>query len=172
MVVNMYLINCFFVYSILGYLLEMIFGFFVSVHPESGVLYGPYTPIYGIASVLIIIISDKLFKKLHLNRFVETIIVFFIITIIITLLECFSGYVIEIVFGFSFWDYSDFKFNIGKYMCLEMALLWGILSIIFIYLVRPNLDKYIKKIPMWITILLGIIMLTDFIIRLIQEFQT
>ena len=80
MVINMYLLNCFFVYSILGYFLEMVFGLFVSSHPESGILYGPWTPIYGIASVLIIIISDKLFKNLHLNRIVETIIVFFIIS--------------------------------------------------------------------------------------------
>ena len=171
MVINMYLLNCFFVYSILGYFLEMIFGLFVSVHPESGVLYGPWTPIYGIASVLIIIISDKLFKNLHLNRLVETIIVFFIITIILTILECLGGYLIELIFGFSFWDYSDFNFNIGKYMCLEMALLWGILSIIFIYLIRPNLDKYIKKIPLFLTVLLGISMFADFIIRLLVEFK-
>ena len=66
MVIIMYLLNCFFIYSILGYILEMIFGFVIGAHPESGVLYGPWTPIYGIASVLIIIISNKLFKNLHL----------------------------------------------------------------------------------------------------------
>ncbi len=167
----MYLLNCFFVYSVLGYFLEMIFGLFVSVHPESGVLYGPWTPIYGIASVLIIIISDKLFKNLHMSKIKETIIVFLVITVILTLLECLGGYLIEIIFGFSFWDYSNYKFNIGKYMCLEMALVWGILSIIFIYLVRPHLDKYIKRIPKLFTILLGSFMFLDFIIRLLVEFN-
>ncbi len=171
MVINMYLLNCFFVYSILGYILEIIFGFLIGAHPKSGVLYGPWTPIYGIASVLIIIISDKLFKKLHMARWKETIIVFFIITIILTLLECLGGYLIEIIFGFSFWDYSDYKYNIGKYMCLEMALIWGILSIIFIYLIRPFLDKYIKKTPLWGTALILIVMFIDFMIRLLVEFH-
>ncbi|MCI9110656.1 MAG: hypothetical protein HFH47_02445, partial [Bacilli bacterium] len=44
----------FFVYSILGYILEIIFGFAIGAHvPKSGILYGPWTPIYGIASVFI-----------------------------------------------------------------------------------------------------------------------
>ena len=111
----MYLLNCFFVYSILGYILEMIFAFAIGAHtPESGILYGPWTPIYGFASILIIIISDKLFKNLHLPRWIETIIVALVLTVVLTGLEWLGGILIEFIFGFSFWDYSDAQFNLGK----------------------------------------------------------
>jgi len=168
----MYLLNCFFVYSILGYILEMIFGYVIGAHNiESGILYGPWTPIYGIASILIIIISEKLFKNLHLPRWVETIIVVLLLMVILTFLEWIGGVLIELVFGFSFWDYTDYKFNFGKYICLEMALVWAVMSVIFIYVIRPFLDKYIKKIPLWLTVIVGILFIADLVIRIVVEYS-
>ena len=126
----------------------MIIGFIMGANnPESGILYGPWTPIYGFSSVLIIIISEKLFKSLHLSRFKETIIVFFISVFLLMGIEYLGGYLIEVVFGFSFWDYSNFKFHIGKYTCFEMGLVWGILGILFIYVFKPFMDRFINKIP-------------------------
>lgn len=168
----MYLLNCFFVYSILGYILEMIFGFVIGAHNvESGILYGPWTPIYGIASIFIIVLSEKLFKSLHMSRLIETIIVAFVLMIVLTILEFVGGYFIEFVFGFSFWDYSDSKFNLGKYICLEFAFIWVVLSIVFIYIINPFFEKYIRKIPLWITIFMLVLMLVDFIVRLLVEFN-
>ncbi len=167
----MYLLNCFFVYSILGYILEMIFGFVIGAEDiESGILYGPWTPIYGIASVFIIIISEKLFKNLHLPRWIETIIVVFILMIVLSALEWLGGVLIELIFGFSFWDYSDSKFNLGKYVCLEFALIWSVLSLVFIYVINPFLGKFIKKIPLWLTIVMCLLFLVDLVIRLLVEF--
>lgn len=167
----MYLLNCFFVYSILGYILEMIFGFVIGAEDiESGILYGPWTPIYGIASVFIIIISEKLFKNLHLPRWIETIIVVFILMIVLSALEWLGGVLIELIFGFSFWNYSDSKFNLGKYVCLEFALIWSVLSFVFIYVINPFLGKFIKKIPLWLTIVMCLLFLVDLVIRLLVEF--
>lgn len=168
----MYLVNCFFVYSILGYILEMIFGFAIGAHNvESGILYGPWTPIYGIASVFIIVISDKLFKNLHLPRWIETIIVVLVLMVVLSALEWFGGILIELIFGFSFWDYSDSKFNLGKYVCLEFALIWSVLSLVFIYVINPLLEKYIKKTPIWLTIILSILFIVDLVIRILVEFN-
>lgn len=168
----MYLLNCFFIYSILGYILEMIFGFVIGAHDiKSGILYGPWTPIYGIASVLIIVISNKLFKNLHMPRWKETIIVALVLMIVLTALEWLGGLLIELIFGFSFWDYSDSNFNLGKYICLEFAVIWVVMSIVFIYVINPFLEKYIKKIPIWLTILFLILFIVDFIIRLLIEFN-
>jgi len=168
----MYLLNCFFVYSILGYILEIIFGFMIGAHNiESGILYGQWTPIYGIASILIIIISDKLFKNLHLSRWIETIIVLFVLMIVLSGLEWLGGILIEMIFGFSFWDYTDYKFNFGKYICLEMALVWVVMSAFFIYIINPLLDRYIKKIPIWLTIIFCILFIVDLLIRIMVEFN-
>ena len=171
-VIFMYYINSFFIYSILGYIFEMLFGFVTGANnPESGVLYGPWTPIYGIASILIIIISEKIFKNFHLKRWKETLIAFFIIVPVLMLLEWTGGVLIEIIFGFTFWEYNNYTFEVAKYTCFEMGLIWGIIAIVFIYIIRPFLDKYIKKIPMWLTIIVSILFTIDFIIRLIVEFN-
>ena len=168
----MYLVNCFFVYSILGYILEMIFGFAIGASsPESGVLYGPWTPIYGIASVFIIVISNRLFKNLHLPRWIETIIVILVLMVVLSALEWLGGVLIELIFGFSFWDYSDSKFNLGKYVCLEFALIWSVLSLVFIYVINPLLEKYIRKIPIWVAIILGMLFVLDLVIRVLVEFN-
>lgn len=168
----MYLLNCFFVYSILGYILEMIFGFVIGANNvESGILYGPWTPIYGIASILIIVISNRLFKNLHLPRWLETIIVALVLMIVLSALEWLGGILIELIFGFSFWDYTKYKFNLGKYICLEMALLWVVMSIIFIYVINPFLEKYIKKIPVLLTIVFVLLFMVDLVIRTLVEFN-
>ena len=43
----MYYINCFFMYSILGFLTESFIYKFMDSSNHSGFLYGPVTPIYG-----------------------------------------------------------------------------------------------------------------------------
>ncbi len=145
----------------------MIFGYAIGANATSGILFGPWTPIYGFASVLIIIISEKLFKSLHMSRWVETIIVFLIVTILITFLEWIGGVLIELTFGFSFWDYTDYKFNMGKYICLEMALIWGIMSVIFIYIIHPALECIINKIPKFLTLIFGILFIIDIIMTVL-----
>ena len=47
----MYYINNFFMYSILGHIFESIIYLFCE--GESGILYGPWTPVYGIGVVII-----------------------------------------------------------------------------------------------------------------------
>lgn len=167
----MYYINCFLTYSILGFILEMLFGYAIGADANSGILYGPWTFIYGIASILIIIISKKLFRNLHMNRFLETIIVFFVLFIILMFLEWLGGILIEKIFGFSFWDYTNQKFNIGKYTSISMGLLWASVSIIFIYIIHPFLEYYIRKIPKWLTIICLMLFILDLIIRLLVEFE-
>lgn len=164
----MYYINCFFIYSCLGFILETLFTFIFGYNYNSGFLSGPITPLYGIGAILVMIISDKCFKNLHLPRWIETIIVFIIITIILSILEYIGGTLIELIFNKVFWDYSDYTLSIGKYICLEMSFIWGIISIIFIYLIKPILDNYIILIPKWATYLFLIWFIIDIIYTIIK----
>ena len=117
------------------------------------------------------IISNKLFQNLHLNRIVETLIVFVCVTIILTLLEWLCGILIEKLFHITFWDYSNYKFHIGKYISLEMSLLWGVGSIILIYLVIPYVCEFIKKIPFFITMFLSSLFIIDVIVTTINKLK-
>ncbi len=157
----MYYLNCFFVYSFLGFLFETGVAKVTGNNFNSGILYGPFTPIYGIGVFLILIISKYFFLNLHMPRWVETIIVFFILFLVLTFIEWLGGILIEKIFGVVFWDYSHLKWNIGKYISLEISLVWGILSIILIYIIHPFLEKFILKIPSAISYLLLCVFLID-----------
>lgn len=165
----MYYLNTFLLYSILGFLLETIRSFLVNSKFTSGILYGPWTPIYGIGIVIVILISNYLFAHLHLSRWVETFITFVIITLILTLLEWIGGILIEKIFHTVFWDYSKEAFSIGKYISLSKSLMWGVGSILFIYVLKPLLEGVIKHIPIPVTIILTLLMLSDFILTFVNK---
>ena len=165
----MYYLNTFLLYSILGFLLETVRSFLVNSKFTSGILYGPWTPIYGIGIVIVILISNYLFSHLHLSRWIETFITFVIITLILTLLEWIGGILIENIFHTVFWDYSKEAFSIGKYISLSKSLMWGVGSIIFIYVLKPLLEGVIKHIPIPVTIILTLLILSDFILTFVNK---
>lgn len=162
MVIYMYYINTFLIYSILGYGLETVVAFFTKSHFQSGILYGPWTPVYGVGAVMIVLLSNYLFYNLHMPRIYETLFAFVIITIMLTAIEWLGGIAIEHFFHKVFWDYSSHPFHIGKYISLTMSLTWGIGSIFFIYVIKPFLDPLVKQIPLTITIIVMFVFLLDY----------
>lgn len=167
----MYYLNCFFVYSILGYILETVMALITKSGFKSGFFYGPITPVYGIGSVIILLLSHYFFLNLHLPRWIETIIVFFILAIFLMCLELLGGITIEKLFNITFWDYSSSKLSIGKYISWEMTLIWGVATVIFIYLINPLFEKLIHKIPTVVTIILSIAFIIDVVITIINKLK-
>ena len=152
----MYYIKYFFITSILGFFLESI----VCREYESGILFGPWTPVYGIGSLIIIFISDKILKKKNINSFLKFVIIFVSCMIILSLAELIGGLLIEKIFLFSYWDYTNYRFNVGKYICLEISLVWGIISILFLF-IRPFIDKVVSYIPNFFIYFLFFFFLVD-----------
>lgn len=167
----MYLINCFFVFSIFGYLIETIVSKIFGFGFSSGILFGPWTPIYGLGCILIILISKKLFLNLHMKRIYETIIVFFVVAVALTILEWLGGVLIEEIFGITFWSYDNLPLHIGKYISVEMSILWGALSIIFIYLIKPKADIIINKIPKVITVIISLLFIVDVVYTICSKYN-
>ena len=127
-------------------------------------LYGPFTPIYGIGALLILVISKFIFNILNLNKVLEVIIIVLSLTIILTVLEWIGGVLIEKIFHVTFWDYSNFKFHIGKYVALEVSFIWALGSLLVIYVLQPLINKFIFFIPNYVTYILIIIFTIDLII--------
>ncbi len=149
--------------------MESVLSFIKKKKIGSGILYGPWTPIYGLGSVLILLISKFIFRLLHLTKWLEIAIMLVIMMIILTIIEYLGGILIEKFFHITFWDYRKFKFNIGKYIALEVSIVWGLGSLLVIYVIQPILNKFIYLIPNSITYLLIILMIIDFAVIIIKK---
>lgn len=164
MVIYMYYLNVFFTYSFLGYILELIMSKINGKKVGSGMLYGPWTPVYGIGSVLVLITSKFIFNTFNFNKYLELIIFVITMMIILTVLEWIGGILIEKIFHVVFWDYTEFKFNIGKYIALEVSFIWGMGSLLILYVIQPIINKFIYSIPNYITFVLTILFIIDLIV--------
>ena len=101
------------------------------------------------------------------NKWIMTLLFIFVVWLILGLFELISGIIIELIFGRIFWDYSDEVFCILRYTSLKMMMIWGISSVIFIYLIHPFLKFIIKKIPKVIYIPLAFLFIFDLIYTII-----
>lgn len=161
MVKFMYYYNIFFLFSILGHFIENFF------YPskDSGILFGYWTPIYGVGVVIIFIIY-KLISKFSKKEYLKVPLLFLCSSIILSISELFAGILIERLLKVTFWDYSKEKFSIFRYTSLKMALIWGLSSIVLIYLIMPVIDKSINYIPKSITYILITLFCCDFIVSI------
>ena len=61
--------------------------------------------------------------------------------VIVTIIEFFSGYIINIILGLNVWDYSNLMFNYKGQISLLFTIIWFFLSVPVIYL-----DDKLRKI--------------------------
>ena len=162
-----YYVNTFLFYSIVGFINETILKTFFFHDMNNGILYGPWIPVYGFGAVIIVVMLRTVFNRLKLSRFWKIIILFISLAAILTLLEYLGGILIKLLFHKTFWDYSHFKYNFGPFIALEMTLVWTVCSIIFVYIIKPIVDQFIKKIPKFVTILVLCIFFIDVIITVL-----
>lgn len=163
----MYYINNFLFFSILGHFLESIIYLFLN-NGYSGIMYGPWTPVYGFG-IIIIILIHKYLNKTKLTGIKKVISLFLLSMILLTFIEFIGGILIEYLFHKELWSYTNLKFHIGKYIALEISLIWGLCSFIYIYLIKPLTDKIIKRIPYYITICISVFFIIDLFVTVINK---
>lgn len=163
----MYYVNIFFVFSFVGFLFENFINIFFNDNFNSGILYGPWTFIYGIGALLIVVLN-KFLAQYHLKKWQEVLIFYIGITILMTLVEFGGGMLIETIFHRTYWDYTNMRFNYGKYICLEVSLLWGLLATMINYFALPWVNNVVKKIPFWVSIIFIILFILDIVFTLIN----
>lgn len=119
-------LDYFFIYSFIGWVLESVYKtIYEKKLVNSGFLYGPFCPIYGLgALIMYAFLSGYNDNPLH---------VFVIGFVILSIWEYIVAWAIEKVLHEKYWDYSNNKFNINGRVCLLNSLFWGILGVIYIY---------------------------------------
>ena len=130
----------FFLYSFFGWIWESCY---VSLREHRwvnrGFMHGPMLPLYGSGAVSVLIITLPVRDNLPL--------VFIMGMIGATLLEFFTGMVMESLFHVRYWDYSHLKFNVKGYICPVASLCWGVFSMM-VKVVHIPIEEVILKIPM------------------------
>lgn len=156
------LLAYFIIYSVIGFIIETIFGLLTKgvVESRKSFLYGPFCGIYGLGAVVMIVGLQK-FKKNNYTLFIGGFIIGSIVEYVISLIG-------ELIFNIKWWDYSNMPFNINGRICFWYSIFWGLLAIYLMSHVNPKLDKFIEKIPKNIlkntTIVLTIFLFLDCLI--------
>lgn len=157
------LLAYFIIYSILGYLIETLFGLVTKgvIESRKSFIYGPFCAIYGVGAV-IMIGSLRHFKK-------NNVTLFFGGFLIGSIVEYFVSLFGEMMLHVKWWDYSNIPFNLNGRICVYFSIFWGILAIFLMTYINKKVDmlidwlkqKFNIKLLKTCTILLIIFMFVD-----------
>lgn len=152
----------FVVYSVIGYIIETIFGLLTKgvIESRQSFLYGPFCGIYGVGAVVMILGLQR-FQKNNYTLFAGGFVIG-------SLIEYVISFIGEWFFHIKWWDYSGMPFNINGRICVWFSLFWGILAIYLMTHVNPKVDHFLDKIKpnilKTVTIILTILIFIDFVI--------
>ena len=128
----------FIIYSVVGYIIETIFGIITKGVWESrqSFLYGPFCAIYGLGAAIMIIFLHK-YSKNYTRLFIGGFIVGSIV-------EYLVSWIGEMLLGVKWWDYSDMPLNINGRICVYFSIFWGFLALYLIASFNPRIDRLIN----------------------------
>ena len=148
--------------SVLGLILEIIWHMVV-VDPgvyedRAGLLFGPFSPIYGFGAVLMTAALNRYYKS---NPFV----IFLVAGLIGAAFEFFVSWFMETAFGIVAWDYTGTFLSIGGRTNFMFFCMWGALGLVWVRYLLPIMLKWVNWIPWnWrygATVVATLLMLVD-----------
>ena len=130
----------FLIYSCLGWCLEVIYAAVTTGKlVNRGFLNGPVCPIYGFGMVIVLF---------TLTPLTDNVFLLYVGGVILpSVLELAGGWALEKLYHTRWWDYSDFPFNIGGYICLQFSLLWGVGTLVVMKAVHPVIADLVAMVP-------------------------
>lgn len=136
----------FFTYCFFGWIWEC---FYVSVtHAwkdkkwkfiNRGFLHGPLIPIYGFASITILLATIRLRE--------DTLAVYVLGALTATLFELVTGTAMERMFEVKYWDYSNLPLNFHGHICFFVSLFWGFFSVLLVQVIHVPIERLLLKLP-------------------------
>ena len=159
---NVYL-TYFYFYSVFGWIYETTE---VSIkkhkYVNRGFMNGPWLPIYGSGAMIYMVVA------LPLKEY--PVLVFLAGMAAATILEYFTGALMLNIFKVRYWDYSNQKIQLHGHICLLASLVWGLGSLLFVYVLHEPVSKLINKVDPEVinvtTFLITCLMTYDFAVSL------
>ena len=139
--------NLFWIFTVccvLGLIIETVYHFAV-VDPghyqdRAGLLFGPFSPIYGFGAVLMTVALNRFHDK-------NVILIFLVSAVIGGAVAYLTSWFMQFAFGIVAWDYSGTFLSIdGRTNGMFMAM-WGVLGVVWIKLCLPWMLKLVNLIP-------------------------
>ena len=145
----MYLFLIFFVYSVIGYIIEVTSCIIITrkFTVSRGYLLGPYIPVFGFGALIMIGLLDK---------YRNDIFVLFVLSgFLCSAVEYFASLLMEKIFKLRWWDYSHDRFNINGRICLRNAFLFGIGGVIIVRYFHPIFNNFLLSLSNNTIIIVG-----------------
>lgn len=145
----------FVVFSIAGTLSEGVYWVFRYGHYafRTGMIYGPFSEVYGLAATLILLLLYRYRDKHGLFIFISAYIVSVGFEFTCSLTQ-------QLVFGYTSWDYGDSKFALLGRANLIYAIPWALFGVLLVKVIYPwlcrLLSNFLKKpgvVITWIVII-------------------
>jgi uncharacterized membrane protein len=99
---------------------------------------GPWLPLYGSGAVLVLFVTLPVRDNPALMYLVGAVSA--------TILEYFTGVIMERLFRVRYWDYSSQKFNFQGQICLSSSIAWGFLTLFLVEIVQRPVERLVLMI--------------------------
>ena len=130
---------------VVGDIVETIYHYMVEVPGEfqvrAGLLWGPFSPIYGFGALLLTFALNRFYRA-------NVIIIFLVSAVLGGAFEYFASWFLEFAFGSVAWDYTGRFLNINGRTDFMFMCMWGLLGVMWIKVLLPQVVKVINMIPL------------------------
>ena len=157
----------FMIYSLLGWIIEVAYhAVTLGKVINRGFLNGPICPVYGWGVILVLIVLDITGKLFGIETSVDkasSFLLFIIGILFATAIELLAGFMLDKLFHARWWDYSDRKFNLNGYICLEFSIIWGLAIAFVLRVVHPTFEKCVEFIPKSFGVILLVVIYSGYL---------
>ena len=130
----------FYIYCFLGWCFESTYVSLRTGHlVNRGFMKAPFLPLYGSGALLLLFVS-KIFEGNILLTYVVGLIA-------ATLLELFTGMIMEMIFQIKYWNYSNQRFNFKGHICLTSSIAWGFMTILVTGVIHGPIASIVVVLP-------------------------
>ena len=129
--------------SVGGLIVETIYHMALyngELQDRAGLLWGPFSPIYGCGAVLVTVCLNRLWKA---NPF----LIFCASAVIGGAFEYCTSWFMEAAFGITAWDYTGRWLSIDGRTSGQFMFFWGLIGVVWVKWLLPRLLALINRIP-------------------------
>lgn len=121
--------------AFVGWMLECVFKFFSKNFAKTpGILNTPFCILYGLGTVVLSMVINKVTENIYL--------LFILSMLVLTAMEYITFILLKKIYDVKLWDYTNMTFSINEKVCIEFAIIWGILGAMYIKYILPMLSNF------------------------------